>query len=88
MRAQLPRLRLCASWPSPTGSRPADPAELVARNHAEAVLTLGDLRPEWLASLSGVGVPRLGVHGNHDGEHQLQDLGIQDLHLSRTELSG
>jgi uncharacterized protein len=67
---------------------PADPAELAADNRVDAILTLGDLEPEWLVSLSDTGLPRLGVHGNHDGEGQLQGLGIADLHLSRTELDG
>jgi uncharacterized protein len=65
---------------------PADAAELVASNEPDAVVTLGDLQPGWIASLSGVGVPRLGVHGNHDGEHDLQALDIRDLHLARAEV--
>jgi predicted phosphodiesterase len=67
---------------------PADAAELVASNEPDAVVTLGDLQPGWIASLSGVGVPRLGVHGNHDGEHDLQALDIRDLHLARAEVGG
>jgi uncharacterized protein len=69
-------------------SPPLDPAALVARNQAEAVVTLGDLESSWLASLGAVGLPRIGVHGNHDDENQLQALGITDLHLSRIELDG
>jgi hypothetical protein len=69
-------------------SPPHDAADLVARNHPDAVVTLGDLRPGWIASLSGLELPRLGVHGNHDGERQLQALGIDDLHLERAELAG
>jgi uncharacterized protein len=69
-------------------SPPVDGAELVTRNHPDAVVTLGDLPPDWIASLSGVDVPRVGVHGNHDGEHALEAGGIADLHLSRWELAG
>jgi uncharacterized protein len=65
---------------------PADPAELVARNRADAVLTLGDLRLDWIASLRTLDLPRLGVHGNHDAEHALGDVGVQDLHLTRVEI--
>ena len=65
---------------------PADPAELVADNPTDAVITLGDLRPDWIASLGRLDLPRFGVHGNHDGEHELTALGINDLHLSRTQV--
>lgn len=67
---------------------PGDAAELVAANRPDVVVTLGDLQPDWIASLSGVDVPRLGVHGNHDGEQELQSLGIRDLHLERAEVGG
>jgi uncharacterized protein len=67
---------------------PSDAAELVALNSPELVVTLGDLQPAWIASLSKVDVPRLGVHGNHDREDELTPIGIQDLHLSRVELGG
>jgi Icc-related predicted phosphoesterase len=62
---------------------PADAAELVAGNNPDVVVTLGDLDPGWIASLGTVDLPRLGVHGNHDGENDLATLGIRDLHLSR-----
>jgi uncharacterized protein len=65
---------------------PADAAEIVAQNPIDAVVTLGDLRPDWIASLATVDVPRFGVHGNHDGEDELPGLGIRDLHLSRAEV--
>ena len=67
---------------------PVDAAELVTRNPADAVITLGDLQPAWIASLQTLELPRLGVHGNHDGEHDLPGLGIRDLHLSRAEVGG
>jgi uncharacterized protein len=63
-------------------------AELVALNQPDAVVTLGDLQPDSLASLSAVELPRVGVHGNHDGEHDLQALGIRDLHLSCAQVGG
>jgi uncharacterized protein len=65
---------------------PADPAELVGG--VDAVVTLGDLQPAWTGSLAGVELPRLGVHGNHDGEGELVTLGIRDLHLRRAEVGG
>lgn len=67
---------------------PADPAELVASNHPDAVVTLGDLDPAWIASLGAVDLPRLGVHGNHDGEDELATLGIHDLHLTLGRVDG
>jgi Icc-related predicted phosphoesterase len=66
----------------------ADAAELVALNRPDAVITLGDLEPDWIASLARVELPRLGIHGNHDGEHELAGVGIDDLHLSRVEVGG
>ena len=65
---------------------PADAAELVADNPTDVVITLGDLRPDWIASLATLDLPRLGVHGNHDGEGELGPLGIRDLHLSRAQV--
>jgi Icc-related predicted phosphoesterase len=67
---------------------PVDAAELVEANHAEAVVTLGDLRPDWIAPLGGLELPRLGVHGNHDGRGDLEQLGIRDLHRKRVEVGG
>jgi hypothetical protein len=67
---------------------PADAAELVARNAADAVVTLGDLRPGWIASLETLDLPRLGVHGNHDAPHSLAAVGVRDLHLARAEVAG
>jgi Icc-related predicted phosphoesterase len=67
---------------------PADPAELVAANAPELVVTLGDLEPNWIASLRGTDVAKFGVHGNHDGEDDLRTLGIDDLHLKRVRVDG
>jgi uncharacterized protein len=65
---------------------PVDAAELVARNAPDAVVTLGDLRPAWIASLDSLELPRLGVHGNHDTPHSIETVGVRDLHLSRAEV--
>src|SRR5690348_15566510 len=67
---------------------PVDAAELVEANAPDAVVTLGDLRPDWIGSLSGVDVPRVGVAGNHDGRGELAPLGIRDLHRKRVEVGG
>ena len=67
---------------------PAGAAELVSANRPDAVVTLGDLPADWLLGLSGTGVPLMGVHGNHDGEGDLEAAGIDDLHLKRTEFRG
>ena len=65
-----------------------DLAAHVERNRTDAVVTLGDLRPGWLAPLGAVRVPCLGVHGNHDGEDDLHAAGVRDLHLRRAEVGG
>jgi Icc-related predicted phosphoesterase len=67
---------------------PADPAVLVEANAPEALLTLGDLRPAWLDGMADLELPRMGVHGNHDGVGELAGLGVRDLHLDRIEVGG
>ena len=55
---------------------------------AHAVLTLGDLDLAWIEPLIHVDVPKLGVHGNHDPEHLLREVEVEDLHMRRTSLGG
>lgn len=62
--------------------------DLLARNRVEAVLCLGDLQPSWIEALAGVGLPKLGVYGNHDADRYMPLLGIEDLHLERTVVDG
>lgn len=84
-RGRAARLRLLALADEPP---PADPAEIAVDNGVAAVVTLGDLEPESIASLATLGLPRFGVHGNHDAEGELAALGVDDLHLARAELGG
>jgi Icc-related predicted phosphoesterase len=79
------RLRLVAFADEPP---PADAAAIVAANKPDAVLTLGDLERAAIASLAGVALPKLGVHGNHDEPGLLATLGIEDLHVKRMEIGG
>jgi Icc-related predicted phosphoesterase len=67
---------------------PVDPAEMALQMGVDAVFCLGDLDRAWIESLMSLSLPRYGVHGNHDPEHALRDLEIEDLHLRRTQLSG
>jgi hypothetical protein len=67
---------------------PADAAELVAANQPDLVVTLGDLDRDRIASLASTDVPKLGVHGNHDGEDDLAALGVRDVHMTRVEVGG
>ena len=67
---------------------PGDPRELVERNAPDAVVTLGDLEPAWIATLAELELPRLGIHGNHDAPGALAALGVRDLHLARVEVHG
>ena len=83
--AYLPRVRIVAFADEPP---PVDAAELVEANAPDAVVTLGDLRPDWIASLGGLDVPRLGVHGNHDAPGDLAASGVRDLHRARVEAGG
>jgi uncharacterized protein len=54
--------------------------DLIANNPVDVVLTLGDLTESSLAELRDVGLPKLGVHGNHDRDDFLPRLGVIDLH--------
>ena len=65
---------------------PVDPVELVAANEPELVLTLGDLERQSIASVSTLDLPRLGVHGNHDEPGELEQLGVENLHLRRAQI--
>jgi Icc-related predicted phosphoesterase len=67
---------------------PVDPATMAEQMRVQAVFCLGDLDRAWIESLMSLGIPRYGVHGNHDPEHLLRDLEIEDLHLRRTQVGG
>jgi len=63
-------------------------AELVAAHEPSLVVLLGDLQPSWVADLTTLDVPRLGVHGNHDAPGLLASVGVEDVHLRRVEAGG
>ena len=65
-----------------------DPATVAVQKGVDAVLCLGDLDRAWIESLMSLDLPRFGVHGNHDPEHLLRDLEVEDLHLRRTHVGG
>ncbi len=65
---------------------PLDPALMARRLHVDAVVLLGDLDRAWIESLASARLPRFGVHGNHDPEGLLEELGIDDLHGRQVEL--
>ncbi len=67
---------------------PIDPAQLARQKRVDTVLCLGDLDRAWIEPLMSLDLPRYGVHGNHDPEHLLRELEIEDLHLRRTQLGG
>jgi uncharacterized protein len=66
---------------------PVDPAVMARQRRVDAVFCLGDLDRAWIESLMSLHLPRFGVHGNHDPEHILRELEIEDLHLRRTRLA-
>ena len=67
---------------------PLDPAEMARQTGVDAVFCLGDLDRAWIEPLSWLDIPKFGVHGNHDPEHVLRELGVEDLQLRRTQLQG
>lgn len=62
--------------------------ELVEALSPELILLLGDLEPAWTAGLADVGLPKLGVRGNHDAPGALAAAGVEDLHLAGAEVGG
>lgn len=67
---------------------PLDPAVMAHQLRVDAIFCLGDLDRAWIESLARLPLPRYGVHGNHDPEHVLRELEIDDLHGRRTQLGG
>jgi uncharacterized protein len=67
---------------------PIDPAVMVAQLGVDAVFCLGDLDRAWIETLAYLGVPRVGVHGNHDPPDLLREVEVEDLHGRRTSLGG
>ena len=67
---------------------PVDPGEMARQMGVDAVFCLGDLDRAWIEPLMWLPLPRYGVHGNHDPEHVLRELEIEDLHLRRTQAPG
>ena len=67
---------------------PLDPALMAQQLCVEAVICLGDLDRAWIESLAHLGIPRIGVHGNHDPEDLLREVEVDDLHARRTSLGG
>jgi uncharacterized protein len=68
---------------------PLDPATLAEQKHVDAVVCLGDLDRAWIESLARLGgMPRMGVHGNHDPPNLLTEMEVEDLHLRRTSAGG
>src|SRR3954447_22979377 len=65
-----------------------DPETMARQRHVDAVFCLGDLDRAWIEPLMSLDTPRFGVHGNHDPEHVLRELEIEDLHLRRTQIGG
>ena len=68
---------------------PMDPALMAEQMGVQAVICLGDLDRAWIESLATLrGVPRVGVHGNHDPEDLLREIEVEDLHGRRTSIGG
>jgi Icc-related predicted phosphoesterase len=68
---------------------PMDPASMARQMRVDAVVCLGDLDRAWIESLATLrGVPRVGVHGNHDPEDLLREVEVEDLHGRRTSIGG
>ena len=67
---------------------PIDPALMAGQMGVDAILCLGDLDRAWIESLSGVRIPRIGVHGNHDPPDLLREVEVDDIHGRRISLGG
>jgi Icc-related predicted phosphoesterase len=67
---------------------PMDPALMATKMGVHAVVCLGDLDRAWIEPLTGLDLPKLGVHGNHDPPDLLREVEVDDLHGRRTSLGG
>jgi Icc-related predicted phosphoesterase len=67
---------------------PLDPALMAEQMGVDAVVCLGDLDRAWIEPLAHLGVPRIGVHGNHDPPQLLREVEVEDIHGRRTALGG
>jgi Icc-related predicted phosphoesterase len=67
---------------------PIDPALMAEQLRVDAVVCLGDLDRAWIESLRHLGLPRIGVHGNHDPPGLLREVEVEDVHGRRTALGG
>jgi Icc-related predicted phosphoesterase len=68
---------------------PLDPALMAEQMGVDAVVCLGDLDRAWIEPLASLrGVPRIGVHGNHDEPGLLAEVEVLDLMGKRTALGG
>ena len=64
---------------------PLDPALMAEQMGVDAVVLLGDLDRAWIESLASLrGIPRVGVHGNHDEPGLLSEVEVMDLQGKRT----
>jgi Icc-related predicted phosphoesterase len=69
--------------------RPLRPVtELAAAVRPDLIVLVGDLEPAWIEGLDRVGVPKLGVHGNHDEADLLASVGAEDVHLRQVTQGG
>ena len=67
---------------------PLDPALMAEQLRVDAVVCLGDLDRAWIESLTHLGLPRVGVHGNHDPPGLLREVEVDDLHGRRSSVGG
>lgn len=54
----------------------------------DLIITLGDLTYFDLAELKDIGIPKIGVYGNHDTRQYMEKLGGLNLHLKTWEYKG
>jgi len=67
---------------------PLDPALMAEQMRVDAVVCLGDLDRAWIEPLARLGVPRIGVHGNHDPPGLLREVEVDDINGRRLALGG
>ncbi len=64
-------------------------SSILAREHVDLIVTLGDLDYFDIAELANVtDIPKLGVYGNHDSGTSFESLGIINMHLGTFTLGG
>jgi len=62
--------------------------DIVNNNNIELIITLGDLKLQWLGELEELNIPKIGVYGNHCKGNYMKLLNIENCHMKKYTYKG